>query len=435
MSDVSSPVYIDPPLAACYHGDYDQQIQDAGFGYIGGPTTATFRAATRTRRVVRQGAFAPDYTLDVTPASVSICAPANAVYTVNVGSILGYTDPVTLGVSGNPAGTTTNFSANPVTPAGSSTLTVGNTGAASAGSSTLTGSATSTSGPKTANATLNLFTAAAGQPTLLTPANGATNVPVPPTFTWTAAAQAGTYSIQIATDAGFTNIVDQASGLTAPTYMPGVSLNTNTLYYWHVQATNTCGPERVLHGFNFRTVAAPGDCAVGTTPNILYQYGFEFGASGWTHSGMEPIAGQSSRRIRTPASHYRANDPATVSDQRLVSPAVIFRQGRTRWCSSSGTCRTSRPAARPLVGMAASWRFPPRRHNLDSGAECQSVGRRLPAHDQLRQPAGQSAGLVWRNYLPEHDCHVSAYAGQTAQFRMRLGSEPLSVLRGGTSTT
>ncbi len=37
-----------------------------------------------------------DFTLDVTPASQAVCAPANAVYTVTVGSILGYTDPVTL---------------------------------------------------------------------------------------------------------------------------------------------------------------------------------------------------------------------------------------------------------------------------------------------------------------------------------------------------
>ena len=104
--------------------------------------------------------FAPDYLLDVTPASPSIC-PSNAVYTVNVGSILGYTDPVTLGVSGNPAGTTTNFSVNPVTPARSRTLP----SAIPAGrgrQSTLTVSATSTSGPKAANVALNLFTAAPG---------------------------------------------------------------------------------------------------------------------------------------------------------------------------------------------------------------------------------------------------------------------------------
>jgi len=34
VSDVSSPVYIDPELATCYHGDYDQQVQDSVSVYI-----------------------------------------------------------------------------------------------------------------------------------------------------------------------------------------------------------------------------------------------------------------------------------------------------------------------------------------------------------------------------------------------------------------
>jgi hypothetical protein len=34
VSDASSPVYIDPYLASCYHGDYDQQVQDADNVYI-----------------------------------------------------------------------------------------------------------------------------------------------------------------------------------------------------------------------------------------------------------------------------------------------------------------------------------------------------------------------------------------------------------------
>jgi uncharacterized repeat protein (TIGR01451 family) len=34
VSDVSSPVYIDPNMALCYHGDYDQQAQYQGNAYI-----------------------------------------------------------------------------------------------------------------------------------------------------------------------------------------------------------------------------------------------------------------------------------------------------------------------------------------------------------------------------------------------------------------
>jgi len=34
ISDVSSPIYLDPSLATCYHGDYDQQVQVKGCIYI-----------------------------------------------------------------------------------------------------------------------------------------------------------------------------------------------------------------------------------------------------------------------------------------------------------------------------------------------------------------------------------------------------------------
>ena len=34
ISDISSPVYIDPNMATCYHGDYDQQAQYQGKAYI-----------------------------------------------------------------------------------------------------------------------------------------------------------------------------------------------------------------------------------------------------------------------------------------------------------------------------------------------------------------------------------------------------------------
>ena len=70
MSDVSSPVYIDPQLAACYHGDYDQQIQDAGFGYIQWSDDRNIQSGHQDPDVwFDKEAFAPDYTLDVTPAS------------------------------------------------------------------------------------------------------------------------------------------------------------------------------------------------------------------------------------------------------------------------------------------------------------------------------------------------------------------------------
>ncbi|MEI2691247.1 MAG: S8 family serine peptidase [Anaerolineae bacterium] len=308
--------------------------------------------------------LAPDYSLDVTPASQNICTPSNAVYTVNVGSIMGYTDPVTLSVSGNPGGTTTGFSVNPVTPAGNSTLTIGNTGAVAPGSYTMTVSGASTTGNKTFDVGLNVFTAAPVAPTLLTPANGALNVPAAPTFTWNAVAQAASYSIQVATDAGFSNIVASATGIAGTSWTSNVALNTSSTYYWRVWADNTCGVSAYSATWSFTTVAAPGDCSPGTTPRVLFSDGFESGASGWTtpvgvgdqHLGASSTANPNSRR---PA-HYRGAGHSL--DHRPAAGVAGCGAAHGREPGGAevlASCPTWRTAARPPATTAASWRCPP----------------------------------------------------------------------------
>ena len=222
---------------------------------------------------------------------------------------------------------------------------------------------------------LTVQAAAPGVAVLTAPANGALNVPATPTFTWNAVAGASSYSIQVATDAGFANVVASATGLASPTWTSNVTLNTNTLYYWRVQATNACGTGTYSSVFSFRTVAAPGDCAAGTTPNILYQYGFESGASGWTSSGTGNTWAIATTNPHSGASHYHANDPATVSDQRLISPAghaahrpepgdpqVLAR-------AEPGEQRRDRLLRRRHPGSLDR-----RRHDVDPGTRRQSVG-------------------------------------------------------------
>ena len=93
---------------------------------------------------LRIGAFrfdecgSPDFTLSASPQSQDICAGVDADYTVNVGQVSGFSDPVTLSASGQPAGTTAGFSVNPVTPPGASVLTIGNTGGAAPAATPLT---------------------------------------------------------------------------------------------------------------------------------------------------------------------------------------------------------------------------------------------------------------------------------------------------------
>jgi len=69
----------------------------------------------------------------------------------------------------------------------------------------------------------------------LYPPQGSVNVSTTPVLTWGVVANA-TYSIKIATDSAFTNIVDSKDGLTVALYTPAMTLDQNKTYYWEVQA-------------------------------------------------------------------------------------------------------------------------------------------------------------------------------------------------------
>ncbi len=193
-----------------------------------------------------------DYILNPTSTSVSTCQPTSAVYTVNVGVIGSYSDPVTLSTSGLPAGASATFATNPVTPGNGTTLTIGNIAGVALGAHNFTLTGNSTSGTKNETLTLNV-NASASAVTLTSPINSATNVFTPASFVWSDGGTTGeTYEIDIASDAGFASIVDNASGLTTTSYSSS-SLALNTTYYWRVRATNGCGTTANSSTFSFTT--------------------------------------------------------------------------------------------------------------------------------------------------------------------------------------
>ncbi len=197
--------------------------------------------------------LSPACTLDVTPDLINACAPAPVQYQILAANI----GAVTLSVTGQPAGSTATLSPNslPTTPA-TATLTIGNLGAAAAGEYTLT--VTATGGPQPINTTaqLNLFTAVPTAASLTTPANGATGVLAQPTLIWTASTQGLSYTVELATDAGFTNIVisntTQLTSYAVPSFLAG-----STTYYWRVRAENGCGAAPVSPTSTFTVRATP----------------------------------------------------------------------------------------------------------------------------------------------------------------------------------
>ncbi len=126
-------------------------------------------------------------------------------------------------------------------------------------------------------------------PTLVNPANGATGITTSPTLSWNASTGATSYRLQLATDTGFTKIVVDQSSIAA-TSLPVSGLTTGTIYYWHVNASNSAGPSAFSSRFSFTTqigappvptLAAPANGATGITTSPTLSWNASTGATSY----------------------------------------------------------------------------------------------------------------------------------------------------------
>ncbi len=203
-----------------------------------------------------------DFGLDAAPAELGVCVPDDAVYVVSVRSLNGFSSPVTLDASGHPAGTSASFDVNPITPAepaATSTLTINGTGAAAVGSYTIDVVGIAPTSTHTSTVSLDLFDAVPGGAVLNSPPNGASNVSFVPAFTWVAAARAGSYYLEVASDSGFGNVVYSAT-VAGTNYTATTPLGSGETYYWRVTAENACGSGSTSGTFSFTTQSSSFVC-------------------------------------------------------------------------------------------------------------------------------------------------------------------------------
>jgi choice-of-anchor B domain-containing protein len=211
---------------------------------------------------IEQGLFVlrpqlvPDFGLQATPSTVGVCVPDEAAYNIDVLQFDGFDDPVTLSASGNPDGTTVDFSVNLVVPPGVSLMTIGNTGGAEPGSYYIDISGMAPTSTHTTTVGLNVYTTNPGMVSLVAPPDGAGDVDLVPTLEWATAVQGDAYYIEIATDDGFVNIVYMAT-ISATSHQIGVVLDPDAIYFWHVRAENPCGVGDFSPTFSFNTRTLP----------------------------------------------------------------------------------------------------------------------------------------------------------------------------------
>jgi subtilisin-like proprotein convertase family protein len=108
------------------------------------------------------GAPTPDFTLSATPASQTVTAGGSTTFTVSNSALNGFANNISLSATPAISGVTYGFSPNPMSPNGSSTLTVTTTAGATTGTQTLT--ITGTDGSITHTTTVSLTINAAPTP-------------------------------------------------------------------------------------------------------------------------------------------------------------------------------------------------------------------------------------------------------------------------------
>lgn len=366
----------------------------------------------------------PDFSLTATPVSRAVCAPAEAAYAIDVNGLLGFHAPVTLDASGYPSGTTAALAPNPVMPGGSSQLTIGDTANGASGSYDIVITGMGPTTTHTTTVSLELNTTVPLAPILLTPVNGAVGAAAQPVFTWTTDASAEGYTFELAGDPGFTTLIERASDLQSSTYTPAATLNPNATYYWRVSANNICG-DAAAASFRFTTAPGAGSCALGANVATLFAEDFESGAAGWSSSGTQDTWALSTNSAHGGAYAYYAQGLSSVSDQRLVSPAIALPSGadalrlhvwnRKNLESSLTGCYDG-----AILEMTA-----------DGGSSWTQLDGELitdPYTGLVNANYGNPLGgrKAWCGSQPswlDSVVDVSAFAGSTVSFRFRVGTD------------
>ena len=193
--------------------------------------------------IVKHKPFRASFTLQLDPPSGSLCLPQKGndslVVDVTMDGINGYDLPVMLTASGLPAGVSSEFESDFLEGPGATSWTLTVESGAAAGTIELTLSADDGDEIKQLPFTLLLENPPVAT-TLLLPETGALDVSLQPELVWTAVDDVTTYTIQVATDAGFADVVIEEV-VAGTEFTPVGALEIGTDYFWRVRGQDHCG--------------------------------------------------------------------------------------------------------------------------------------------------------------------------------------------------
>jgi len=184
-----------------------------------------------------------------------ICKPDDSLVVPFIyESYLGFNEEVTFSVVSPPTGLGVDFS--PATANANDTsvvLTLSNIQNLVVGNYPINVLATSAGIQKEVTIDLNISDVNVNDVVLVSPIDGAMQVSAFDSLEWTSDFTATSFDIEIATDIGFTNIVENSSSITANTYTP-TQLQYETAYFWRVKPKNSCGEGVYSLPFSYTTI-------------------------------------------------------------------------------------------------------------------------------------------------------------------------------------
>ena len=210
-----------------------------------------------------------EFVMNFSTSSQDLCLPNDAVYNFNYQTFLSFSDTTTFSVNGLPSGATATF--NPATAVNDGTpitLTISGLTNSMVGNYNLTITGTSASVTKSTTVALNILESNLTAVTLASPANNTVGAATSPVLSWNAITSPGvSYTIEVATDSLFTNIVVSVANITSGNYTATGLLPSST-YYWHVTASNTCGTAPVSGFYSFSTNACANNFSLNVPISI-----------------------------------------------------------------------------------------------------------------------------------------------------------------------
>lgn len=222
------------------------------------PTTTArlmIKAADNIFFAVNSGDFTiteSEVVLNFSELEFEVCQPNSIATTFDYETYLGFNEEMTFSVFSAPANLIVSFTPPTATVDTTIDMVISGTENVQVGNHQVVVLATSASISKMVGLELDVFDSVFTEVVLIAPTDGLTDASVSEELQWELDPSYSSYELEIATDAGFSNIVESLT-LSANSYLPQ-SLQNETTYFWRVKPINACGEGTFSSAFSFTTI-------------------------------------------------------------------------------------------------------------------------------------------------------------------------------------